>query len=83
MDVKGFPNVSRPDPCSVDFGRETLPNSDLNFAVDFCVDFCACFFQGKRPEKNPQKNLPQNSPRTWSAANGGLRDGGLSKSEDI
>ena len=33
--------MSRPDPCSVDFGREA---PDLNFAVDFLVDFFVLLF---------------------------------------
>ena len=39
--------MSRPDPCSEDFGRETpkMFFSDLNFAVDFWWIFSLFFFQ--------------------------------------
>ena len=48
-------NLSRPDPCSVDFGRETP-----KFRFELCRGlfggfFTPIFFQGKRPEKIHQK----------------------------
>ena len=45
---------SRPDPCSVDFGRET-PKFRFEFCRGFLGIFSSCFFQGKRPEKIHQK----------------------------
>ena len=51
-------DFSRPDPCSVDFGRET-PKLCFEFAVDF-VDFFLVFLQGKRPNpKSTKKNMPR------------------------
>ena len=54
-------NLSRPDSCSVDFGRETP-----KFRFEFCCGFLGGFFPPnfprKRAPKNPPKNPPQNSP---------------------
>ena len=50
--LRTFYKASRPDPCSVDFCRETL------------VDFFLLFFPRKKARKNPPKNPPQNSPGT-------------------
>ena len=54
-----FPDLSRPDPCSVDFGRKT-PKFWLNFAVDFLVEFFLLFFPWKKVPKNPRQTSPGN-----------------------
>ena len=58
--------MSRPDPCSVDFGCEA-PKFWFGFCYGFFVwIFSSCFFsKEKRPEKiKSTKNPPQSSPGT-------------------
>ena len=56
---------SRPDPCSVDFGREAP-----KFWFEFCCGFWSglvppVFFPRKKAPKNSTKNPPRNSPRKF------------------
>ena len=54
---------SRPDPCSVDFGRET-PKFRFEFCRGFFGGFFPPIFSKKKGPKKSTKNPPQNSPGT-------------------
>ena len=61
-DTRKSTPLQRPDPCSVDFGSETL-----KFRFEFCfwVDFLLQSFP-KKPEKNPPKIPPSIHPEIRS-----------------
>ena len=52
--------LSRPDPCSVDFGPET-PKFRFENCRGFLGGFFPPFFPRKKARKNPPKNPPKNS----------------------
>ena len=57
-----LPKLSRPDSCSVDFGRET-PKFRFEFCCGFFGGFFPPIFSKEKAQKNPPKNPPQNF--TW------------------
>ena len=54
-------SFSRPDPCSVDFGREAP-----KFRFEFCRGFFGGFFPPIFPRKKAQKNPPKNPPAKFT-----------------
>ena len=52
-------SLSRPDPCSVDFGRET-PKFRFEFCRGFFGGFFAPMFSKEKGPKKSTKNPPQN-----------------------